>query len=369
MLTIRSLHFFDKNGELKLKQVPMRGTKGTFAFEFMPDPEGKANPDVNPDATKTETETTTDEGEQNKGAFYSRLDKEKPETPLNRVKILSTIKKFIQKIKAKDFSKNSIVVVKDQEELKRKYPNLFSQIDAARRAEGNEDFETLQLSGVSFGDKVVIFSDYIRDEKHLNFVLAHEILGHFGFRAFAGADRLNTILEEIYNTDSTIRGRADEYMNAKGVSKLEAIEEVMAEHAAALDQSIIRRIALVIQNVIEALGLKELPVVGLLPKLVDKLAAKFSGVNEGMTRYLLSRSRANVRRSGYGLVSQQQILKNMVELSEDTENARFRLEQGTDSLASTYFSMESANLGSVNFNGVGDFHYTARKKFKKRRVP
>ena len=342
--------FFDKNGELKLKQVLMKGTKGTFAFEFMPDPEGKANPDVNPDATETETETTAD-----KGAFYARLDKEKPETPLNRVKILSTIKKFIQKIKAKDFSKNSIVVVKDQEELKRKYPNLFNQIDAARRAEGNEDFETLQLSGVSFGDKVVIFSDYIRDEKHLNFVLAHEILGHFGFRAFAGADRLNTILEEIYNTDSTIRGRADEYMNTKGVSKLEAIEEVMAEHAAALDQSIIRRIALVIQNVIEALGLKELPVVGLLPKLVDKLAAKFSGVNEGMTRYLLSRSRANVRRSGYGLVSQQQMLKNIAELSEDTENARFRLEQGVDSLASTYFSMESANLGSVNFNGIGDF--------------
>ena len=61
----------------------MRGTKGTFAFEFMPDPEGKANPDVDPDATetKTETETTAD-----KGAFYSRLDKEKPETPLNREK-------------------------------------------------------------------------------------------------------------------------------------------------------------------------------------------------------------------------------------------------------------------------------------------
>ena len=71
-------------------------------------------------------------------------------------------------------------------------------------------------------------------------VVAHEALGHFGFRAFMPRDRMNAIFREIYRTDGHVKAAADIQMRSNpGMDMMEAVEEVLADKAAAFDSHLI----------------------------------------------------------------------------------------------------------------------------------
>jgi len=65
---------------------------------------------------------------------------------------------------------------------------------------------------------------------------------------------LKSMLNQAYNQDSEVRNAADELIDLHGMSKLEAIEEVLAQRAAELDTSTIRRVWNFIKNALNRMG-------------------------------------------------------------------------------------------------------------------
>jgi hypothetical protein len=102
---------------------------------------------------------------------------------------------------------------------------------------------------------VIIFSDFIRTEQQLRFVLAHETIGHLGLRAVLSKAELEQVLNRIYASDPSVRAQVDR-MVEQGMSKLEAIEEHIADYAATIDSSIVMRIWNAIKSALNKLGIK-----------------------------------------------------------------------------------------------------------------
>ena len=103
---------------------------------------------------------------------------------------------------------------------------------------------------------VIIFSDRVMTEDQLKFVLAHETLGHFGFRAIVPEGKLNAVLNDIYNSHDNIKAAVDADIAANGKSKSEAIEEYLADMAGSLDTSIIAKFWNAVKNFFNKLGVK-----------------------------------------------------------------------------------------------------------------
>jgi hypothetical protein len=90
--------------------------------------------------------------------------------------------------------------------------------------------------------RVFVFADSIYSPNHLRFVLSHEILGHHGLRALIGRDKLSKVLDGLYQESQmglrvgTWLANSVDAMRARNpdIGKLEAIEEVLADKAAAL---------------------------------------------------------------------------------------------------------------------------------------
>lgn len=75
---------------------------------------------------------------------------------------------------------------------------------------------------------VFILADNNADLASIKATLFHESLGHFGLRKEYGA-RLNDLMRSIYKSNAEIRGMADAYAKAQGVSIEIATEEALAE--------------------------------------------------------------------------------------------------------------------------------------------
>ena len=145
-------------------------------------------------------------------------------------------------------------VYRNQADLKASNPDLYRRA-AAARTQG--DFDTASAAGYSFGDgNVIIFTDRIKTNDHLNFVLAHETLGHFGLRSMMPAKQFNALMESIYDQSQAVRDGADAAMQTRGSSKAEAVEEYLADFAAELDVSLVARIFNAIKNMLNKLGVK-----------------------------------------------------------------------------------------------------------------
>jgi hypothetical protein len=182
-------------------------------------------------------------------------------------KLRMAISRFVSKLATKP----KVSVFKNQADMKAKNPALYRQAVAAR-PEG--DFDTALAAGYSFGDgNVVIFTDRIANQQHLNFVLAHETLGHFGLRGIIPAKQFNAAMEAIYNASPAIRSDVDIAV-ANGQSKAEAVEEYLSDFAAVLDTSVVARVWNAIKGALNKLGIK---------------------FGDEMVRYVLKHSRAYVR--------------------------------------------------------------------------
>jgi hypothetical protein len=143
----------------------------------------------------------------------------------------------------------------------------------ASRPQG--DFDTANAVGYSFGDgNVIIFADRVATEQQLKFVLAHETLGHFGFRGLLTEKELNAALDGVYNSSAKVKAAVDTAMKARKMSRQEATEEYLADFAGMLDTNIIARFWNAIKNALNKIGVR---------------------FDDDIARYLVSQSRRYVR--------------------------------------------------------------------------
>ena len=191
--------------------------------------------------------------------------------PLGKIQLL--VKSFLSKLKIKP----KVHIYKNQADLRERNPSLY---DRAKAARPQNDFDTASAVGYSFGKgEVLIFSDRVATEKQLKFVLAHETLGHFGFRGMIGATELNRILDDIYAQSQKVRSGVDAYMAAfPDMDKREATEEYLADYAGSLDTNILARFWNAVKN------------------LLNKIGVTF---DDDIARYLVNQSRQYVR---YGML-------------------------------------------------------------------
>ena len=190
----------------------------------------------------------------------------------DKTEMLGSVKLKVQKFVSKLATKPKVYVYRNQGELKENNPALYREAVAAR-PEG--DFDTALAAGYSFGDgKVIIFSDRIANEQHLNFVLAHETLGHFGLRGIIPAKQFDAVMEAIYKASPAIRSDVDIAMVDRDQSRSEAVEEYLSDFAGVLDTSVVARIWNAIKNALNKLGIK---------------------FGDEMVRYILKQSRSYVR--------------------------------------------------------------------------
>ena len=266
-------------------------------------------PTANVSQARSEDSSTMDDAakaaDDKRGSFY-RADNNQPITdPLPKLRVQAIAKKAISSLKVKP----KVSVYKDQAELKASNPELFERANNSRP---DGDFEFTPAAGFSVGDEIILFSDNIKTEQQAQFVIAHETMGHFGFRAFMAEPQLNAVLEEIYQGDSSVRAMVDRRVEM-GMNKLEAIEETMADKAADLDSSLIKRMWYAIKDALEAMG------------------ATFE---DDLARYMIRQSRRNLLQGGSGLVSMQELGNNLKSLQSDNTLGRYSLVEDTADAAS-----------------------------------
>jgi len=193
-------------------------------------------------------------------------------TPINSAIPLGRVKMLVSAFLSKLGIKPKVQVYRNQADFKAKNPKLYAQA-VASRPQG--DFDTASAVGFSFGDgNVIIFADRVATEQQLKFVLAHETLGHFGFRGLLTEKELNAALDGVYNSSPKVKAAVDTAMKARKMSRQEATEEYLADFAGMLDTNIIARFWNAIKNALNKLGIT---------------------FEDDMARYLVSQSRRFVR--------------------------------------------------------------------------
>ena len=229
----------------------------------------------------------------------------------------------------------NVIIVSNREELKGSNPELYNDILRAR-----PDFESVKASGFSFRGNVILFSDLIKTPKHARFVIAHETLGHFGLRAFLPAARLRQVMKMIYEQDGHIRAAAKRKVEA-GYSIEEAVEEVLADRAAALDISLIKRVWDRIKGVLE----------------------RMFGREENIARYVLWQSRRNLKTGGIGVAGARNIADNMARMRRESAEGRYSregVEANRADLFSTLSSSYGMNKNAGPFGGITGWKETVR---------
>ena len=93
---------------------------------------------------------------------------------------------------------------------------------------------------------VYIFSQHVEDLADAEFVLFHELYGHWGLRAFLG-DKLNPFLENQYKLNKKIKAEADRQFDAaledgSPMSRLESVEEAISDLAARGEPNLFRQL-------------------------------------------------------------------------------------------------------------------------------
>ena len=174
----------------------------------------------------------------------------KPAIPMATGRVQLLVRNFASKLARPP----KMTVARNQADLKAKNPALYARAKAAR---STGDFDTADAMGYSFGDgEIIVFSDRIATEQQLNFVLAHETLGHYGLRAIMPAGKFEGVMDAVYNSNSLIKANVDMTVAVRGMGRAEATEEYLADYAAVLDMSVLRRVAAAMKNGLNALGFK-----------------------------------------------------------------------------------------------------------------
>lgn len=248
------------------------------------------------------------------GMFYRDDGTAIPSTvSVGRIRLL--VNTFLSKLKVRP----NTSIFANVEDLKRRNPELYRRAAAARK---QGDFDTTKAAGYSFGPNVIIFTDFIRTEQQLKFILAHETLGHFGFKGVVPKADLEKVLNRIYDVSPDVQAAVDAMVASRGMSKLEAIEEFLADNAADLDTSLIARIWNVLKNFLNKLGFE---------------------FQDDEARYFVNQARKYVRRGDTGnFVSARAIVADMQQLDADRDDGRYARYAAGD-LASKAFTLGGLN--------------------------
>jgi hypothetical protein len=267
---------------------------------------------------------TFESWDKDSGEFY-RDDNTSIGMPMSIGKIQLLARTFLARFKFRP----NLFVYKNIADLKANNPNLFKEANAAR-TEG--DFESTNAAGYSFKNNVIIFSDFIKTDKQLKFILAHETLGHFGFKAIMNPMQLKSMLNNIYNSDHRIRSAVDMLMETQGLGKLEAIEELLADHAAELDVSIIARVWNTIKNALNTIGIS---------------------FDDDLARMVVNQARKYLRSGNGEFNSPSSIVNTWKRLSEESAGGRYydsildRHNQGSKFAQSIGLSFRRSGLGGA----------------------
>ena len=137
--------------------------------------------------------------------------------------------------------------------------------------------------------QVYLFSQYLDDVADAEFVLFHELYGHWGMRYFLG-DRLNSFLETQYRLNDKVRNEADrQFQDAAAsqqpMSRLESIEEAIADIAAKGDSSLFRELIGRLVDWLRKAG-------------VDSVADWLDSTGDRQLAFILSSARTAVRTQG-----------------------------------------------------------------------
>jgi hypothetical protein len=214
--------------------------------------------------------------------------------PVGRVRLM--VNNFLAKLRVKP----STTIYANVADLKKRNPDLYRRAAAARK-EG--DFDTTNAVGYSFGPNVIIFTDFVRTEQQLKFVLAHETLGHFGFKGIIPKAKLDEVLNKIYDLDPGVQAAVEAMMSVRGMNKLEAIEEYLADNAAELDTSLIARMWNVLKNFLNKLGFE---------------------FQDDEARYFVNLARKYVRQGDAGsFVNARSIMGGLEAIGQDEADGRY----------------------------------------------
>ena len=240
---------------LILKAQMLDPIRQKFGFDNLPEDmrlpdEGKPTDlPINKVLEEEDTDDIAEDWDAEDGAFF-RDDGQAIRSPL----VIGRVRMLVQKFLAALSVKPRVSIFRNQADLKAKDPELYAQAVAARP---QGDFDTVSAVGYSFGgNNIIIFSDRVRTEQQLNFVLAHESVGHLGFRALIPQNKFDSLMNQIYNQSPAIQAGVDAAMQARGLPKSEAVEEYLADFAAELDSSIVARIWNAIKNALNKLGVE-----------------------------------------------------------------------------------------------------------------
>jgi len=257
------------------------------------------------------------------GMFYQADGTENPATlPVGRIRLL--VKGFLSKLRIKP----NTFVYKNVADLKTRNPDLYRRAAAARK-EG--DFDATNAVGYSFGPNVIVFTDFVRTAQQLKFVLAHETLGHFGFKGVIPKAQLDKVLNRIYDVDPDVQAAVDAMVANRGIPKLEAIEEYLADNAAELDTSIVARIWNVLKNFLNKLGFE---------------------FQDDEARYFINLARKYVRQGDAGnFVNARSIMGNLETIARDQADGRYARIYAGD-MGSRVFAAGALNR-MHSFGGTG----------------
>jgi hypothetical protein len=255
-----------------------------------------------------------------------------------RVRLL--VNNFLNKLRVKP----SVTIYANVADLKKRNPDLYRRAAAARK-EG--DFDTTNAAGYSFGPNVIIFTDFVRTEQQLKFVLAHETLGHFGFKGVIPKAKLDEVLNKIYDLDPGVQAAVEAMMSTRGMSKLEAIEEYLADNAAELDTSLITRMWNVLKNFLNKLGFE---------------------FQDDEARYFVNLARKYVRQDDAGnFVNARSIMGGLESIGQDEADGRYARIFAGD-MGDKLVSVGSSNRNRGNTSGFLDaVNAFAKNAFGKRR--
>ena len=170
--------------------------------------------------------------------------------PMPILTLRAAVNKFVGRLKVKP----SVTIYKNQADLKARNKALYDKAKAA----SPRDFDNVEAAAYTFdNDKIIIFSDRIANKQHLNFVLAHETIGHFGMRAIMPENKFASLMDELYEVGSqTMRNAIDIAVEMRGLSKREATEEYIADYAALLETNLVMKVLKAVQMFLRNLGIR-----------------------------------------------------------------------------------------------------------------
>lgn len=243
------------------------------------------------------------------GATFRNTNGNPITKPLDVGKAKLLVKAFVAKLQ----TKVNVGVYRNVAEFKAKNPEAYEAALASR-----PDLGSVPASALYYGDgNIAVFTDSILTAQQLRVILAHEALGHHGFRSLMPPKNLAILMDRMYNRYDQIKAYVNEAIVAETgkpmdqLSKPEAdrlsrefTEEYLADMAAVIDTNVLARIWSAVKTALERL----------------------TGVqfDDHMARYFVGQARRYVRNGKVdaAMLNWQQLGSAIIkaEMSDDTHN-------------------------------------------------